>query len=171
MKTLEMERQKTEAGSGKSASPKLEMTRVIRASRARVYEAWTRPEILQQWFAPGNMIVPGATLDVRADGEYAIQMRGSIAACEGKSEDLDMSHTASIRGVYRQVVPNELLQFTWFGDWDPSEVSLVTVSLKDVEDGTEVTVNHEQFATELSRDKHQHGWGGSLAKLAKATEG
>ena len=37
-----------------SATPafELELTRVIEAPRARVYEAWTDPTQLAQWFAP-----------------------------------------------------------------------------------------------------------------------
>jgi len=156
MHTQEMESQVAAV----AAAPKLEMTRVIRASRARVYDAWTRPEVLKQWFAPGEMIVPGAALDVREGGEFEIQMSVPVA-----SPDLFVA-----RGTYRRVAPNSLLQFTWSTNCSPAETSLVTISFEDVEGGTRLTLKHEQFATEDSRDRHEQGWGGSLTKLAGLME-
>jgi uncharacterized protein YndB with AHSA1/START domain len=62
-------------------------------------------------------------------------------------------------------VLNELLQFTWTPNWNPGEESLVTISLKDVEGGTELTLLHERFLSEGSRNGHTKGWAGSLDKL------
>jgi uncharacterized protein YndB with AHSA1/START domain len=149
------------------AGLKLEITRVIKASRAKVYAAWTRPEMVQKWFGPEHMTCPVAKLDVRPGGEYEIQMVGSTAGCEANP---NTSNQVSALGVYQQVVPNELLQFTWRGSWEGCETTLVTVSLKDVEGGTELTLLHERFATEASRNGHEKGWTGSFEKLAKLME-
>jgi uncharacterized protein YndB with AHSA1/START domain len=167
MATLEMDRQKGSVG--ESGALMLEMTRVIRASRARVYEAWTRPEVLKEWFGSKANVVSTATFDVRDGGEYKVECFGK--PCNPKPGEVDESRVLVLRGEYRKVIPNELLQFTWCGDRDPSEVSLVTVSLRDVEGGTEITLRHEQFATESSRDDHQHGWSDLLPNLAKLLEG
>ena len=170
MTTLATERVKVAAGSGEGASASLEMKRVIRASRARVYEAWTRAEVLREWFGPGDMVTPNASLDVREGGEYSIEMRGPAAACDGGAAGTATSREALVKGVYREVVPNERLKFTWCGNWDEGETSVVTVSFRDVEEGTELTLRHERFATEVSRDKHEHGWGASLPKLVRVLE-
>jgi uncharacterized protein YndB with AHSA1/START domain len=167
MATLEMDRQKGSVG--ESGALMLEMTRVIRASRARVYEAWTRPEVLKEWFGSKHMVVPEARVDVRDGGEYLIECFGE--PCDAKPEEVGKNKLSVLRGHYRKVVPNELLQFTWSQDRDPSEVSLVTISLRDVEGGTEIKLRHEQFATEASRDSHQHGWSDLLPQLAKVVEG
>lgn len=151
--------------------PKLEMRRVIRAKRERVWDAWTRPELIERWFAPGNMTVPSATADVREGGEYRIEMQGALEACMAERPNEDRSYRTAASGRYVRVVPHELLVFTWRGDWDPEEETLVTVALKDVEGGTELCLTHERFATELSRDKHRHGWMGSTEKLAGVLEG
>ncbi len=153
------------------ANLQLQVRRVIPATRQRVYEAWTKPEILRQWFGPGNMTVPSAATELRVGGAYRIQMEGSAAACEGNATDSDTSRTAVASGVYTKLVPNELLSFTWKGDWDPTEETLVTVALRDVEGGTEMTLTHERFATAESRGKHEHGWTLSTQKLAKVCEG
>lgn len=144
---------------------KLQLSRVIKAPRTRVYDAWTKPELMQSWFCPGNMIVPKAETDLRPGGSYRVEMQGSIDACEGSPADVDMSHKAVATGIYEKIVPNELLSFTWRGDWDASEVTLVTVEFRDVEGGTEVNLTHERFTSAESRNKHQHGWEGCLQKL------
>lgn len=167
MATLAMDQQKANVGEG--GAPMLEMTRVIRASRARVYEAWTRPEVLKEWFGSATMTVQDARFDVREGGEYMIECFGK--PCDAKPEEMGKEKARVLRGQYRKVVPNELLQFTWSRDHDPAEVSLVTVWLRDVEGGTEIRLRHEQFATEASRDNHQHGWTVALPKLAEVVEG
>src|ERR1700676_4821896 len=52
----------------------LTQTRVIRAPRTRIYEAWTNPEILQQWFGPVGKHCPSASVDLRVGGAYRIEM-------------------------------------------------------------------------------------------------
>ena len=142
---------------------KLEFTRTIRAKRERVFEAWIKPEVVERWFGPGSMMVPAAKIDARVGGAYKIDMRGSMS--EGAP-----AQEMGVQGVYRRIVPNELLEFTWCGSWEPNETSLVTVLLKDVEGGTELTLRHEQFLTERSREGHEKGWLGGLANLQKTLE-
>lgn len=148
----------------------LSQTRVIRAPRDRVYEAWTNPEMMKQWFGPAGRHCPSAALDVRVGGAYRIAVVPDVLppVTAGGSE-CETQQTAAI-GHYTKVVPNELLQFTWAADWNPGEESLVTVSLKDVDGGTEITILHENFNKEASRDGHNNGWAGCLDKLVSALE-
>jgi uncharacterized protein YndB with AHSA1/START domain len=139
---------------------KLEITRVIKTNRARVFDAWTRPEMLHQWFGSGKMTVSNASVDLRVGGAYSIEVQGS-------SDGTDMNRRAKATGIYKKIVPDELLAFTWRGDWEPNEETLVTVQLRDVAEGTELTLTHERFATEKSRSGHEQGWTSSLDKLAK----
>lgn len=146
----------------------LTQTRAIRAPRSRVYEAWTDPAIMMQWFGPAGRRCPGATLDVRVGGAYRIE----VVSCSPPPGAADgQTHMAAAIGHYTQVVPNELLQFTWSTDWSPGEESLVTVSLRDVAGGTEINILHENFNQEASRDGHNQGWVGCLDKLANLLEG
>ena len=148
----------------------LSQTRVIRASRARMYEAWTNPETLMKWFGPVGMHCPSATLDLRVGGEYRIDFPERAASAGGAGgSGCDAQRTAAV-GHYTKIVPDELLQFTWSPDWNLGEESLVTVSLKDVTGGTEITIVHENFNTEASRDGHNQGWMGCLDKLANLLE-
>ena len=150
----------------------LALTRVIRAPRSRVYEAWTNPEFAMQWFGPAGMYCPHASFDVRVGGKYRLEARPTAETeAMQKMNPSDPGRCGGIAtGTYTKVVPNELLQFTWKGDWDSGEESLVTVSLKDVPGGSELTLTHERFPTEASRDGHNRGWVGCLDRLQAALE-
>ena len=137
---------------------KLEISRVIKADRTRVFNAWTRPEIMQQWFGPGLMKVVEGSADVRAGGAYRWQMKG-------KPDGSDPEFQANASGMYKKVIPNEMVSFTWNGSWAPDEETLVTIHFRDVVEGTEVTLTHERFKTEESRAGHQRGWTSMLDKL------
>jgi uncharacterized protein YndB with AHSA1/START domain len=139
----------------------LELSRVIRASRARVYAAWTNPAMLQAWFGPAGMHCSKVECDIRVGGSYRIDMVNPSEGARVKGT----THV-SATGAYTKIVPNELLQFTWIPSMSPDEHTLVTISLKDVDGGTELTLRHDRFLSEQSRDGHNNGWSGTLDKLA-----
>jgi uncharacterized protein YndB with AHSA1/START domain len=146
---------------------KLSQTRVIRAPRERVYEAWTNPAMLQQWFGSATMHCSGATMDAHVGGKYRIEVAPNTPPPAGA----DGVGSAAVVGHFTKIVPNELVQFTWSAAWSPEEETLVTVSLKDVAEGTELTLVHERFSTEASRDAHNSGWVGGLDKFTNLLEG
>jgi uncharacterized protein YndB with AHSA1/START domain len=147
----------------------LEQHRIIRAPRARVYEAWTNPEILKTWFGSASRYCPSATLDVRVGGAYRIEVAPNEPAAAATGEDCATRTTAAF-GAYTKIVPDELLQFTWASDWVPGEESLVTVTFEDARGGTQVNIRHERFATEQSRDAHNTGWANCLDKLESRSD-
>jgi len=144
----------------------LQLSRTIKAERRRVFEAWTRAELMSQWFSPGDMTVTSVSTDLRLGGAYKVEMKEPPAA--GQNDDL--CRTGGAEGVYTKIVPNELLAFTWQGVCSHGEETLVTVAFKDVQDGTEVTITHEHFATADTMNSHQQGWQGALANLARFAE-
>ena len=147
----------------------LEITRVIRASRQRVFDAWTRPENVRRWFSPGgNKTVGDAAMDLRVGGSYRLQMQGENEQCDNGNE---AKRNTLVTGTYRKVVPHELLVFTWNLSWDDSGETLVPVAFRDVEGGTEVRLTHERFATESLRDQHETGWTSVLASLDRYASG
>ncbi len=132
---------------------KVEVRRVIQAPRSRVFASWTTPELMQQWFAPGGMRVARAHADLRVGGEYRVEMHGVD----------DAVYVAA--GVYRKIVPDELLSFSWGGACAGGEETLVTVKLRDFEHGTELILTHEHFRSAEAAAKHEQGWIGCLDKL------
>src|ERR1700730_1356455 len=99
----------------KAATRSLVMRRTLKASRARVFAAWTQPEILREWFAPPpGWTVPEVDLDLRSGGAY----RFTFQSPEG-----DLSE---VSGIFREVQPPERLSYTWrFPDF-PAD-TLVTI--------------------------------------------
>ena len=158
----------TEQAVSKDQGLKLEMTRVIKASKQRVFDAWTRPEFVRQWFGSEVKTCTNAETDPRVGGAYLFEMSGG--SCGGGEGATDTITTSRATGRYVKVEPFDLLVFTWRGDWNPEEETLVTVALRDVDGGTEIKLTHERFATEASRDAHQHGWSESMDKLVRFLE-
>jgi uncharacterized protein YndB with AHSA1/START domain len=107
-----------------------------------------------QWFGPSAS--PGtarAELDVRVGGRYRISFNNA-------SGDY-----YEVGGVYREVVPNERLVFSWAWHSTPERESLVTVSIKPDAGGTLLTFHHAQFVDETARDNHARGWTEFLGNL------
>ena len=94
----------------------VEVRRTIRATRQRVFDAWTKPEELKRWHAPGPLTVALAEMDVRVGGEYRIHM----VAPSGEEH--------RVVGTYREVDPPRRLAYTW--KWETgtdATVSTVTI--------------------------------------------
>ena len=145
----------TARDAGTDTRPSLTLTRRLRARPEKVYAAWTEPEKLAQWFGPSQVKAGSvkAEIDLRAGGRYRI----SFDSANGEYNQVD--------GIYREVVPNERVVFSWAWHSTPERESLVTVSLKPDGGGTLLTLHHEQFFNEAARDGHQHGWNELLGKL------
>ena len=135
------------------AKPSLTLKRRLNAPAEKVYAAWTDPQKIVKWFGPDAGPVKSAVLDVRTGGRYAIVF---------STEDGEEHH---VSGVYREVIPEEKLNFTWAWRTMPERESVVTIALKAVDGGTELDFRHEQLFDEKVRDDHKRGWTGSLDKL------
>ncbi len=139
-------------------NPALEIKRLIKAPRDRVYAAWTDPAQIKQWFGPENVQTHDFIADVRAGGKY----RWELSNSEGEK--------MTVHGEYRELQLGKKIVFTW--QWDDDEawenqISIVTVELADGEGGTELRLSHRQLPSEESRDRHAHGWNSVLDKLEK----
>ena len=136
-----------------SSKPALTLKRRLNAPPAKIYRAWTDAAKISRWFGPENAEILRAETDVRVGGRFRIVFRGP----DGEEHD--------VGGVYREVVPNQKLVFTWAWRSTPERESLVTVALKRDGDATLLTLLHEQFFDEAARDRHGRGWSATLDKL------
>jgi len=136
-----------------SSKPALTLKRRLNAPPAKIYRAWTDAAKISRWFGPEAAEMLRAETDVRVGGRFRIVFRGP----DGEEHD--------VGGVYREVVPNQKLVFTWAWRSTPERESLVTVALKRDGDGTLLTLLHEQFFDEAARDRHGRGWNQTLDKL------
>jgi uncharacterized protein YndB with AHSA1/START domain len=144
------------------AAPVLVVRRQIAVPRERVFEAWTNPEVLKDWWHAGpDWDTPEAEVDLRPGGSYRLAMR-----------DPASGQTHTLVGEYREVQPPERLVYTWTWESNPeamqgSAASLVTVEFMDDGGATEVSITHSGFATDEIRDLHAQGWEGCLANLER----
>lgn len=145
-----------------AADRDLVLTRLIPVTRAKLYKAWTDPEILKQWFAPLPYTTSVAELDVRPGGASLVVMRAP--------DGTDMPN----RGVYLEVVPNERLVFTdaFTEAWQPSPKPFMTVILtfQDKDGMTRYTARVRHW-TLADKEKHEamgfhQGWGQAADQLA-----
>ena len=125
------------------------MAKATEANRA----AWTDPEKVKRWMGPGEVKVLSVESDPRTGGRY----RWLMQAPDGEHHD--------VSGVYREVIPNAKLVFTWAWKSTPERESLVTVTFKQDGSGTIMTLTHEQFFDEKARDDHRQGWSLALDNL------
>ena len=145
------------ADAGLVARPSLTLKRRLNAPPAKVYAAWTDPEKIARWFGPSQVVAGSvrADIDARIGGRYRI----SFQVQDGTHHE--------VAGVYREMVPNQRLTFSWAWHSTPERESQVTVLLKPDGDGTLVTLHHEQLFDEAARDGHESGWTGTLDKLER----
>ena len=127
-------------------APALDLRRTYPVAPEKVWRAWTDPQTLKQWMGPSDGSVLVAETDVRVGGRYRIVMK----APDGEEHD--------VSGVYREVVPNRKLVYTWAWKSTPERESLVTIDLRPEGDGTQLTLTHEAFFDAPARDRHNQGW-------------
>jgi uncharacterized protein YndB with AHSA1/START domain len=135
--------------------PSLTLTRRINAKPEQVYAAWTDPQKLIQWFRIPK-VVPGsvkAEIDLRPGGRYRF------------SFDDQAGEHFEVGGVYREVVPNARLVFSWAWHSTPERESEVSITLKGDGDVTVLMLQHAQFVDEAARDGHARGWTNMLDNI------
>jgi uncharacterized protein YndB with AHSA1/START domain len=143
---------------GLSTRPSLSFKRRLGAPPEKVYAAWTDPEKIIRWFGRTDAKANSfrADIDARIGGRFRVSFSTDDEYYE-------------VGGVYREVVPNQRLVFSWAWHSTPERESLVTVSLKPDGDGTLLTLVHEQLFDQAARDGHERGWIGALDKLERFT--
>jgi uncharacterized protein YndB with AHSA1/START domain len=139
------------------ARPAFDLRRHYPVAPEKVWRAWTDPEEVKRWWGPGGQEpVSVADLDVRVGGRFRIVFGGAL----GRDHEC--------AGVYREVVPNRKLVFSWcWPNTTPERVSQVTILFRPAGGGTDLEFRHEQFFDEAARDGHRRGWSESFAKLDK----
>jgi uncharacterized protein YndB with AHSA1/START domain len=136
-----------------ATKPSLVLKRRLKAQPEKVYQAWTKPEQMTQWWGAPDTTKPAvAETDLRVGGRFRVSFWGN-------------NQQNTVSGVYREVVPNRKLCFSWAWQSTPERESLVTIELSPVTEGTMLTLTHEQFYDEAARDNHSRGWNASLDRL------
>lgn len=141
----------------------LTISQLFDASPEEVFDAWIEREQWQAWLGPEGVTCEVPLLEPEVGGGYRVVMH------VGRGE------TLRIAGVFKVIDRPWTLMFTWGAEGDPSRQSLLTLTLRAVGAGTELTLRQDGLQTEANRESHRRGWGGGLDKLelhlARATQG
>jgi uncharacterized protein YndB with AHSA1/START domain len=143
--------------------PKLDLVleRVVDVPPAVIWEAWTKPEHLREWFAPAPWKIVDCEIDLRPGGIFRFVMRGP-----------DGEESPSV-GCYLEIIPNERLVWTdaLLPGYRPSANPFLTavVTLEPRGTGTRYTAMavHRDEATRTRHEQmgFHEGWGQTLDQL------
>ncbi len=143
-----------------STTNTVRLHRVLTAKPEKVYRAFLEPDAMARWLPPNGFTGKVHHLDAKVGGTYKMSFT-NFATGE--------SH--SFGGEYRELVPQERLRYTdRFDDPNlPGEIQ-VTVILKKVSVGTELSIVQEGLPDVIPLEACYLGWQQSLQNLAKLVE-
>ena len=134
--------------------------RVLRAKPERVYRAFLDPEAIVKWFPPHGFTCKIQHLEAKVGGTYRMSFT-----------NFSTGHSHSFGGTYLELVPNERIRHTdKFDDPNlPGEMQ-VTIGLRQVSCGTELTIVQEGMPDVIPLEACYLGWQETLALLAQLVE-
>ncbi|NUR97357.1 MAG: SRPBCC domain-containing protein [Kribbellaceae bacterium] len=132
----------------------IRIERVLPATITRVYDAWTRADLLARWYCPNPDLPLKVDADVREGGSYVVEMGPHV-----------------VRGTYLEVVPPTRLVFSWRWDGTDDAPTRVEVELTEVPEGTRMQLSHTGFTTAEDAANHRAGWDPELLRLVELLGG
>ncbi len=138
-----------------SSDAALIVRKLVHTDAARLFDAWTQPELLVRWWGPKGVVCIGAEVDLRVGGRYRIGNR------------LPDGSELWIGGLFETINRPRLLVYSWVLEHKPDNGERVSVHFEPRGDATEVIVVHERIADEATRQGHVDGWEGCLDGLER----
>jgi uncharacterized protein YndB with AHSA1/START domain len=146
------------ASATRSEKASLVLRRTFEAPCDLLFEVWSQPKHLVNWWGPNDFSLPYCDVDFRIGGTYRFCMRSP----EGEDH--------WVAGVYREIVAPSKIAFTWIRE-DASGKALcntvVTVEFEEVEGKTNFILTHDGFESLPYRDEHIGGWSQCLDRLGE----
>lgn len=140
-----------------TSSPELVITRILRAPRKLVWQAWADPKQVVQWMGPPHHPADQYENDFRPGGAW----RSHLSA-KNAGEDLWLG------GNYLELIEPERMVFTFAWDGDdgkPENEMLITLTFAEEGAGTKMTLHQTRFKSVEQRDGHNEGWTGCFNRL------
>ncbi|HEY1889262.1 MAG TPA: SRPBCC family protein [Steroidobacteraceae bacterium] len=134
--------------------------RVLATRPDKVYRAFIEPDAAAKWLPPNGFTCTVHQLEAKVGGSHRMSFR-NFTTGQGHS----------FGGKYLELVPGERLRYTDRFDEPglPGEVQ-VTVTLKKVSVGTEITIVQEGLPEAIPVEACYLGWQESLRNLARLVE-
>jgi uncharacterized protein YndB with AHSA1/START domain len=142
------------------ATNTIRLHRVLRTTPEKVYKAFLDADAKCKWLPPNGFTAKVHHLDARVGGTYKMSFT-----------NFSTGNSHSFGGTYVELKPGELIRYTdKFDDPNlPGEMA-VTVTLKKVMVGTEISIVQEGVPDVIPPDACYLGWQESLESLAKLVE-
>lgn len=143
----------------------LSIHRIIRAPRKAVWEAWTDPANLAQWWIPSPMLCRVERLEVRPGGAFVTQLSDD----DGLTFVPHMDACFLVVDEFERMVLTNAVDSTW-RPASPAPIATAEVSMRDHAEGTDYRIV-ARHADPAARDKHAElgfaeGWGTVADQLA-----
>jgi uncharacterized protein YndB with AHSA1/START domain len=134
--------------------------RVLTTKPEKIYRAFIEPDAVAKWLPPNGFTCTVHQLEPRIGGAHRMSFR-----------NFNTGNGHSFGGRYLELLPNERLRYSERFD-DPSLPGelLVTVTLKKVSVGTELTIVQEGLPEVIPVEACYLGWQESLRNLARLVE-
>jgi uncharacterized protein YndB with AHSA1/START domain len=138
----------------------IRLHRVLATNPDKIYPAFIEADAMAKWLPPNGFACTVHHLDAKVGGSFRMSFRNFTT---GKSH--------SFGGQYLELVPGERLRYTdKFDDPNlPGEMQ-VTVTLKRVSVGTELSIVQEGIPDVIPPEACYLGWQESLTLLAQLVE-
>jgi uncharacterized protein YndB with AHSA1/START domain len=146
--------------SSPTATNTIRLHRVLRTSPEKVYRAFLTPDAMCKWLPPAGFTGKIHEIDARVGGGYKMSFT-----------NFGTGQSHSFGGKYLELVPNERIRYSdKFDDPNlPGEMN-VTITLKKVLCGTELTAVQEGVPAVIPPEMCYLGWQESLLQLAALVE-
>ncbi len=134
--------------------------RVLTAKPEKIYRAFLEPDAMARWLPPNGFTCKIQHMDAKVGGRF-----------KASFTNFTTGTVISFGGEYLELVPHQRLRYTdVFDDPNlPGEMH-VTVELKKVSMGTELTVVQEGIPDVIPLEACYLGWQESLRNLARLVE-
>lgn len=134
--------------------------RVLRCPPQKIYRAFTEADAMARWLPPYGFVCQVHQMDARVGGNFRMSF---INFGSGNGH--------SFGGEYLELVPHERIRYTdRFDDPNLPGTIEVTVTLKPVVCGTELSVTQTGIPEVIPLEMCYLGWQESLAQLATLVE-
>ena len=138
----------------------IRLHRVLRATPERIYRAFTDADAMAKWLPPYGFTCHVSHLDAKVGGTFKMAFTNFTSG-----------NSHAFGGKYLELKPGELIRYTdTFDDPNlPGEMQ-VTVTLKKVSCGTDMTIVQEGVPNVIPAEACYQGWQESLEQLAKLVD-
>jgi uncharacterized protein YndB with AHSA1/START domain len=138
----------------------VKLHRVLRTQPEKVYRAFLEPEAMSKWIPPYGFTCAVHQMEAKVGGRFKMSFR-----------NFGTGNGHSFGGEYLELKPNELIRYTdEFDDPNLPGVLQVTVTLRAVLCGTELSIEQSGIPEAIPLEMCYLGWQESLAQLATLVE-